>query len=183
MVSSAKIRPSTAADLRVITGIYGHYVRTGTSTFELEAPSLDEMIARRQAILDKRLPYLVAESSIGEVLGYAFVNPYRPKAAYRFTVENSVYIHPSFTRQGHGRLLLNTLIEECEELGLREMIAVIGDSANLGPIQLHEQAGFLPVAVLRNVGLKFDKWLDTVIMQRSLQTRALNFQATDAPQS
>ncbi len=183
MVSSAKIRPSTAADLRVITGIYGHHVRTGTSTFELEPPSLDEMINRRQAILDKRLPFLVAESSNGEILGYACVSPYRPRPAYRFSVENSIYIHPAFLGQGHGRLLLSSLIQECEQLGLREIIAVIGDSANLASMRVHEQAGFLPIGVLRNVGLKFDKWLDTVLMQRSLQTRATNFKPTDTPQS
>ncbi len=183
MVSSAKIRPSTAADLRVITGIYGHHVRTGTSSFEFEAPSLDEMIGRRQAILDKRLPYLVAESANGELLGYACVSPYRLRAAYRFTVENSIYIHPAFLGQGYGKLLLGSLIHECEQLGLREIIAVIGDSTNLASIRLHEQAGFLPIGVFRNVGLKFGKWLDTVLMQRSLQTRALNFQPAESPES
>jgi L-amino acid N-acyltransferase YncA len=126
---------------------------------------------RRAAILERELPFLVAESSDGLVVGYAYAGPYRLRPAYRFTVENSIYVDKDWLGRGVGKLLLLELIQSCEQRGMREMVAVIGDSANRASIELHSKAGFLPVGVLRDVGFKFGKWLDTVLMQLSLGPR------------
>src|SRR5579863_10007245 len=130
-MSSLQIRPATAADLSTITEIYAHEVRVGTATFELVPPDLAEMTRRFQAPKDGRFPYIVAELD-GDVAGYAYASSYRPRPAYRFTVENSVYLRPSLHRRGIGRQLLERLIAECEARSFRQMIAVIGDSANAG---------------------------------------------------
>ncbi|MCX6612618.1 MAG: GNAT family N-acetyltransferase [Acidobacteria bacterium] len=167
----ARVRPATSADIAAVAAIYGQYVLSGTASFELEAPSVEEMRDRFEAIVGRGLPYLVAIDSSGEVVGYAYAGAYRPRPAYASTVENSVYVHPRFVGKGIGQSLLAELIERCEALGLREMIAVIGDSANLASIRLHERAGFLYAGTLRNVGRKFGKWLDTVLMQRPLGPR------------
>lgn len=161
------IRPATAADLPTITAIYAHAVRTGTATFELEPPDLTEMTTRFSKLMDGGFPYLVAAQN-GTVLGYAYAGPYRPRPAYRFTVENSVYFAPEAQRRGIGIALLNALIAQSSEGGFRQMIAVIGDSANAGSIAVHTRAGFELVGTHRNVGFKFGRWLDTVMMQRAL---------------
>jgi L-amino acid N-acyltransferase YncA len=161
------IRNCLEADMPAVTAIYGHHVRHGTASFETIPPALDEMCRRRYDILAKGLPYLVAVSD-GRVLGYAYAGPYRPRAAYRDTVENSIYIHPEFTGRGIGTRLLPALVAECESRDLRQMIAVVGDSSNLPSIQLHERCGFQTIGVLRSVGYKHGRWLNSVLLQRFL---------------
>lgn len=161
------IRPSTPDDLAAITAIYGWNVKNGTGTFEIDAPDLSEMTRRRNDVLGKGLPWLVAERD-GEVLGYAYANPFRTRPAYRFYLEDSVYLAPQAQGQGIGRLLLAELISRCEALGARQMVAVIGDSNNAGSIGLHRALGFEPVGTMRSAGWKFDRWLDVVLMQRTL---------------
>ena len=164
---SPSIRPATPADIPAITRIYAHAVRHGTASFELEPPDEAEMARRQRALLDGGYPYLVAEIG-GAVAGYAYAGPYRARPAYRFSVENSIYIAPDMHRRGIGRVLLERLIAECETRGYRLMIAVIGDSAQTPSIALHRAAGFALVGALEGVGYKFDRWLDTVLMQRPL---------------
>ena len=166
-MSAADIRPAVEADLSAITAIYEREVLHGTATFELTPPDLAEMTRRFRALADGGFPYLAAEVA-GEVVGYAYAGPYRPRPAYRFTVENSVYLAPAVHRQGIGMKLLRRLIDECEARGHRQMIAVIGDSANTGSIGLHGRAGFEMIGTHPNVGFKFGRWLDTVMMQRAL---------------
>lgn len=161
------IRHATENDLPAITAIYDHAVRTGTATFEIEPPDIAEMMRRFNKLKDGRFPYLVAARD-NAVLGYAYAGPYRPRPAYRFTVENSLYFAPEAQRQGAGIVLLNELIAECTQGGFRQMIAVIGDSANAGSIAVHRRAGFELIGVHRDVGSKFGRWLDTVMMQRAL---------------
>lgn len=161
------IRPATSEDLRAITAIYAYAVRTGTATFELEPPGLAEMTERFGKLTEGGYPYLVAVQG-QTVLGYAYAGPYRPRPAYRFTVENSVYFAPEAQRRGMGIVLLNELIARSTRSGFRQMIAVIGDSANAGSIAVHTRAGFELIGVHRNVGFKFGRWLDTVMMQRAL---------------
>jgi L-amino acid N-acyltransferase YncA len=162
-----RVRPATPADIPAITRIYAHAVRHGTASFELEPPDEAEMMRRQHALLDGGYPYLVAEID-GPVMGYAYAGPYRARPAYRFTVENSIYIAPQAHRRGIGRLLLDALIAECETRGYRLMIAVIGDSAQVPSIELHRAAGFKMVGAFEGVGYKFDRWLDSVLMQRAL---------------
>ena len=140
-MSAPDIRPATEADLPVVTEIYEHAVRYGTATFELIPPDLAEMTRRFRALMDGGFPYFVA-SVEGSVIGYAYAGPYRPRPAYRFTVENSVYLQPAIHRRGIGLLLMQRLIAECEARGYRQMIAVIGDSANAGSIGVHTRSGF-----------------------------------------
>ena len=166
-MSAAEIRSATEADLPFVTGIYTHAVLHGTATFELIPPDLAEMTRRFRALMDGGFPYLVA-SLDGRVVGYAYAGPYRPRPAYRFTVENSVYLDPSIHRRGIGLGLMQRLIAECEARGYRQMIAVIGDSANAGSIGVHTKTGFTMIGTHPNVGLKFGRWLDTVMMQRPL---------------
>jgi phosphinothricin acetyltransferase len=161
------IRPAAEADLPAITSIYDREVRHGTATFELTPPDHAEMTRRFRSLMDGGFPYLAATLE-GEVVGYAYAGPYRPRPAYRFTVENSVYLAPAVHRQGIGMKLLRRLIEECEARSYRQMIAVIGDSANAGSIGLHSRAGFQMIGTHPNVGFKFGRWLDTVMMQRAL---------------
>jgi L-amino acid N-acyltransferase YncA len=163
----ALVRPATDSDMRAITGIYAYHVLHGAATFEIEPPDQAEMDRRRVGIQSQGLPYVVAEIDSG-VVGYAYAGPYRPRPAYRFTVEDSIYIQPEFRAQGLGRLLLNTLIETCEAQGIRQMVAVIGDSGNIASVRLHAKFGFRTVGVLERVGRKFGRWIDTVIMQREL---------------
>jgi L-amino acid N-acyltransferase YncA len=164
---SPEIRPATAADLPVITKIYEHAVLEGTATFELIPPDLAEMTQRFKSLVDGGFPYLVAELD-GRIAGYAYAGPYRPRPAYRFTVENSIYLDPAIHRRGVGLVLLQRLIGECERRGHRQMIAVIGDSANAGSIGVHARCGFQMIGTHPNVGLKFGRWLDTVMMQLAL---------------
>ncbi|HKE28979.1 MAG TPA: GNAT family N-acetyltransferase [Bryobacteraceae bacterium] len=167
MPDAALIRPAVTADFPAIAAIYGHHVLHGTGSFETEAPSVDEMLRRHDEVSRHHLPYVVAEQS-GEVVGYAYAAPYRPRPAYRFTVEDSVYMHPERTGKGLGRLLLDAIVGASFATGCKQMIAIIGDSENAASIRLHQSAGFTHVGTLRNVGLKFDRWLDTVIMQKAL---------------
>jgi phosphinothricin acetyltransferase len=169
----AALRLAGPADVARITAIYAHYVRTHTATFELDPPDEAEMAARMRSIVEAGLPYWVAET-MGAVAGYCYVGPYRPRPAYRFTVENSVYVAPEHVGRGLGTALLARTIADCVSLGLREIVAVIGDSANEASIRLHRSAGFVHVGTLRDVGFKFERWLDTVIMQRSLATTRLD---------
>ncbi|SCY19425.1 GNAT family N-acetyltransferase [Microvirga guangxiensis] len=161
------VRPSAEADLPAIAAIYAHAVLNGTASFELEPPSEAEMARRRAALLEGGYPYLVAERD-GEVLGYAYVGAYRPRPAYRSTVEDSIYVAPSAQGQGVGRLLLEALISECEALDFRLMVAVIGDEESKGSITLHKSLGFEPVGILKGIGYKHGRWLSTVLMQRPL---------------
>jgi len=164
---SLEIRPTPVADLPSVTEIYAHEVREGTATFELVPPDLAEMTRRFQALAGGGFPYLVAELD-GSIAGYAYASSYRPRPAYRFTVENSVYLRPATHRRGIGRQLLERLITECETRGFRQMIAVIGDSANAASIGVHAACGFQLIGTHPNVGLKFGRWLDTVMKQREL---------------
>jgi phosphinothricin acetyltransferase len=166
-MTEVSIRPATPADIPSITRIYAHAVQHGTASFELEPPDEAEMTRRQKALLDGGFPYLVAISD-GAVLGYAYAGPYRARPAYRFSVENSVYVAADAHRRGVGRALMDRLIAESEARGYRLMIAVIGDSAQAPSIALHSAAGFRLVGALEGVGYKFDRWLDTVLMQRAL---------------
>ena len=164
---SPEIRPATEADLPAITEIYEHAVRHGTATFELDPPDLAEMTRRYRALMDGGYPHFVALLD-GRIAGYAYAGAYRPRPAYRFTVENSIYLDPAIHRRGIGLVLMQRLIVECEARGYRQMIAVIGDSANAGSIGVHTRCGFEMIGTHPNVGLKFGRWLDTVMMQRDL---------------
>ena len=161
------IRPSTAGDLAAITQIYGTAVTSGTGTFELEPPDLADMTRRRDDVLSKGLPWLVAERNQA-VLGYAYANYFRPRLAYRFCLEDSIYLAPEAQGQGVGRLLLAELLSQCEVRGARQMLAVIGDAANLGSIAVHRACGFQPAGSFKAAGWKFDRWLDVVLMQKGL---------------
>ena len=161
------VRPATHADLGAITAIYAHHVRIGTASFELDVPDAAEMTRRWRDVVDRGLPYLVAEAD-AVVVGYAYAGPYRPRPAYRFTVEDSVYVRADLARRGIGARLLTELISAADAFGARQMIAVIGDSANAASIRLHEVAGFVQFGVMTSVGWKFERWLDVVLMQRSL---------------
>ncbi|MBC8058991.1 MAG: N-acetyltransferase [Rhizobiales bacterium] len=161
------IRPSTTADLPAITAIYAWNVLNGTGTFELEAPDLTEMTRRRDDVLGKGLPWLAAERA-GLVLGYAYANHFRPRKAYRFCLEDSVYLAADAQGQGLGRLLLAELLSRCEAIGARQMLAVIGDSKNLGSVGVHRTLGFEHIGVMKSAGWKFGRWLDVVFMQKAL---------------
>ena len=177
-MSSLEIRPAAAADLPSVTEIYEHAVRFGTATFELVPPDLTEMTRRFGVLMDGGFPYLVATLE-GRVVGYAYASAYRPRPAYRFTVENSVYLQPAIHRRGIGLRLLQRLITECEARGFRQMIAVIGDSANAGSVGVHSSCGFQMIGTHPNVGFKFGRWLDTVMMQRALGEGAATVPAYD----
>ena len=164
---SLEIRPAAAADLTAITEIYEHAVRFGTATFELTAPDISEMTRRFDALTAGGFPYFVAVLD-GHVVGYAYAGAYRPRPAYRFTVENSIYLQPAIQGRGIGRRLLQRLIVECEARGFRQMIAVIGDSANSASIGVHARCGFQMIGTHPDVGFKFGRWLDTVMMQLAL---------------
>ena len=161
------IRPSTPDDVAAIAAIYGWHVRHGTGTFEIDAPDGAEMARRREDIVAKGLPFLVLEHE-ANVRGYAYANHFRPRPAYRFCVEDSVYLDPDALGRGFGRLLLVELVARCEAAGARQMLAVIGDSANAGSVGVHRALGFAPVGTIAAAGWKFDRWLDVVVMQRSL---------------
>ena len=161
------IRPSAPSDLPAITAIYAHAVLHGTGTFELDPPDSAEMARRRDDVLDKGLPWLVAQAG-DQVLGYAYANHFRPRKAYRFCLEDSIYLHADARGQGVGRLLLAELVGRCEAAGARQMLAVIGDAANAGSIGVHAALGFEHTGVLKAAGWKFDRWLDVVLMQRAL---------------
>ena len=161
------IRPSVDADVAAIAAIYGWHVAHGTGTFELEAPDAVEIARRRDDVLAKGLPWLVLERD-GPVVGFAYANQFRPRPAYRFCLEDSVYLAPEAIGAGLGRLLLAELLARCEALGARQMLAVIGDSANAGSIGVHRALGFADAGTMQAAGWKFGAWRDVVVMQRSL---------------
>ncbi len=165
------IRPACGDDISSIAAIYRHSVETGTASFELAPPDEAEMLRRHEAIVANGYPYLVCtsgEDGAERVLGYSYASAYRPRPAYRGTVENSVYVAPDAHRMGVGRALLKALIEETTRRGFRQMVAVIGDSGHVASVELHRALGFETVGTLKNVGRKFGRWLDSVLMQRAL---------------
>jgi phosphinothricin acetyltransferase len=163
------IRPATEADLDTITAIYGHAVLNGTASYEYDPPSRAEMGSRYAALIAGSFPYLVAETEAGAVAGYAYAGPFRTRPAYRFTVEDSIYISPGSQGRGIGRLLLEQLVAESEKWGARQMIAVIGDGGvNLASVRLHAAMGFSHCGRIEGSGFKFGRWCDTVLMQRPL---------------
>ena len=161
------IRPSRDDDIDAITLIYAHHVLHGTGTFEVDPPSVQDMRARRAEVLARGLPWLVAESD-NQVSGFAYCNWFKPRPAYRFSAEDSIYLAPHANGQGLGRALLAELATQAERAGVRKLIAVIGDSRNTGSIGVHRALGFQHVGVLASCGWKFDRWLDVVLMERSL---------------
>lgn len=161
------LRPVSENDAGPLQAIYAHHVLHGLASFELEPPSIDEMRTRIARVVVAGFPFLVAEAD-GHILGYAYASHFRTRPAYRYTVEDSVYIAPDATGQGLGRGLLTELITRCEALGFRQMIAVIGDSANAASIGVHHACGFGKMAVFEATGYKFGRWVDTVLMQRAL---------------
>jgi phosphinothricin acetyltransferase len=161
------IRDATPNDVPAIREIYAHHVLHGTGSFEEEPPSLDVMAARYRAVVDRGLPWLVADVD-GAVTGYCYARPYHERSAYRFTLEDAVYIAPGSVRNGAGRALLAEVLARCAAGGYRQMIAIIGDTQNHGSIGLHRAMGFRHVGTLDRVGLKFGRWLDSVIMQKDL---------------
>jgi|SRR5579862_151741 len=166
------IRPSREADIEAITAIYGHHVMHGVASFEEAPPPADEIARRRGAVLAHGLPYLVAEranaTAGGRVVGYCYAGPFRPRVGYRYTLEDSVYVAPDEVGRGIGRRLLDAVLARCAELGYRQMVAVIGGSETIASIRLHERLGFAHVGSLPQVGFKFGRWIDIVMMQRAL---------------
>lgn len=167
MSAAVTIRSVTPEDIGDITGIYAHAVAHGTASFEIEPPGEAEMATRCRALVDGGFPYLVADVG-GWIAGYAYAGPYRARVAYRFTVEDSVYVRPDAHGHGIGRMLLTELIAQARARSFRQMIAVIGDSAQLPSIALHRSLGFVMVGTFTNVGFKHGRWLDSVLMQRAL---------------
>jgi phosphinothricin acetyltransferase len=163
----AHVRDATADDFPAIAAIYAHHVLHGAASFEETPPSLDELLRRHAAVREHGLPWLVAEID-GRVAGYCYATPYRPRPAYRFCLEDSIYLAPSTRGRGVGRLLLAELLAQAQSRGARQMLAVIGDAANLGSVGVHRAVGFEPAGVLRAAGWKFGRWLDVVLMQRRL---------------
>jgi len=161
------IRESRDEDVPAISRIYGHHVLHGLASFEEVPPSVEEIGTRRTAILERGLPYIVAERA-GQVIGYCYAGPYRPRAGYRFTLEDSIYIDAAETGRGVGRLLLQPLIERCADLGYRQMVAVIGGRETVASVRLHQACGFSHMGILPGIGFKFGRWVDTVLMQRAL---------------
>ena len=166
-MSEILIRPAAASDLAAITRIYADAVRHGTASFEIDPPDQDEMMRRFAELAGGGFPYLVAQQA-GTVVGYAYAGPYRTRPAYRFTVEDSIYLAATARRRGIGRALLDRLIQDAQAHGFRQMIAVIGDSDQPASIALHAAAGFRRIGTLAAVGFKLDRWLDCVLMQRAL---------------
>ena len=167
IVTPVNVRDARDDDMEAVQAIYAHHVLTGLASFETTPPSTAELAVRRQAVLAAGLPYLVAESG-GRILGYSYATAYRPRPAYRHTVEDSVYVADGNGGRGIGAALLAELILRCEAGRWRQMLAVIGNSGNEGSIALHRRLGFETVGTLKSVGFKFGRWVDTVLMQRSL---------------
>ena len=172
MMTPVSIRPATPADIPAITRIYAHAVEHGTASFEIGVPDPAEMTRRQRELIDAGFPYIAAECD-GALLGYAYVGCYRARPAYRFTVEDSIYVDRKAQRRGVGSMLLEHLIAESTDRGFRQMIAVIGDSAQTASIELHRAAGFRMVGTFESVGHKFGRWLDSVMMQRALGPGAM----------
>jgi len=167
VTTAVRIRPALAQDLADIQAIYAHHVLNGLASFEEEAPDLEEMRRRFEAVTGSGLPYFVAELD-GRVAGYGYCALYRTRSAYRYSLEDSVYVRAGSERRGVGRAILAELIDRSERLGYRQLVAVIGDSGHAASIALHAKAGFLRVGTLRSIGYKFGRWVDSVLMQRPL---------------
>lgn len=167
VVTALAVRPAAPADMAQIQAIYAHHVRASLATFEIEPPTIAEMARRHADVAGRGLPYLVAELD-GRLLGYGYAAPYRARPAYRYAVENSIYVAEDSRGHGVGRAVLAAVIARCETLGYRQMVAVIGDSANAASIGLHKAMGFQQVGLLPAVGFKFGRWVDSVLMQRAL---------------
>jgi L-amino acid N-acyltransferase YncA len=161
------IRPSTELDIPAITAIYAHHVLHGTGTFETEPPTVADMTGRCADVLAKQLPYLVMEQS-GQVLGFAYANWFKPRPAYRFSVEDSIYMAEGTSGKGLGKLLLTELLAQLERGGIRKAMAVIGDSANLGSVGVHRACGFTHIGTVKSCGWKFGQWRDIVLMEKTL---------------
>lgn len=161
------LRDAHESDMPEVLAIYAHHVMHGLASFELEPPTLQQMVQRRADVIAHGLPYLVVERG-GEVVGYGYATPYRPRPAYRFTVEDSVYVREGMSGMGVGQTLLSEVIRRCTLDGRRQMVAIIGNSENSASVRLHERLGFRKVGVFESVGFKHGRWLDTVIMQREL---------------
>jgi len=161
------VRPATPDDLPAIHEIYGHHVLHGLASFEEEPPALEELRRRFNDVQQRKLPWLAADFG-GVLAGYGYCAPYRTRSAYRFSLEDSIYVRHGSEGRGVGSALLAALIERCEALGYRQLVAVIGDSGNAASINLHASFGFLRAATLRSVGFKFGRWVDSVVMQRPL---------------
>ena len=166
-MNGVNIRPATASDVAAIARIYAEAVSNGTATFEIKAPDEAEMARRLRTLVAGNYPYLVAERS-AVVAGYAYAGPYHLRPAYKWTIEDSIYLDPEFRGQGIGRLLMRQLLADAEAGGFRQMVALIGDAGNTASIALHASAGFRPVGTLQSVGFKHGRWLDVVVMQRPL---------------
>ncbi|PLX36581.1 MAG: GNAT family N-acetyltransferase [Hyphomicrobiales bacterium] len=167
MTTTPTLRAATKADIPAITAIYGAEVRNARASFELDPPSEAEMRSRWKSLVDGGYPYIVAEID-GEVAGFGYCGPYRLRPAYYWTVEDSVYVDPRFRGRSLGLTLLSEVMKLAEEAGFRQAVAVIGDSANHASVRLHARLGFRPVGTLQNVGYKHERWLDTVLMQKTL---------------
>ena len=161
------VRPATAADAPALAAIYGHNAVHGTGTFEEAAPAPEEMVARLKAVQDRGLPWVVVEAE-GRVVAFGYAGPFRTRPAYRYTAEDSVYVAPEAQGRGYGRAALEAVIAACEAIGLRQLVAVIGDSENAGSLRLHQALGFEPCGTLPSVGFKHGRWLDVVMMQKAL---------------
>ena len=161
------IRSSRDDDIAAVSAIYAHHVLHGVASFEEVPPPADEIARRRQAVIELGLPYLVAERN-GKVVGYCYAGPFRPRIGYRFTLEDSVYVDANEVGRGIGRRLLEQVVARCTELGYRQMVAVIGGRETVGSIKLHEALGFAHIGILPAVGFKFGRWIDIVMMQRTL---------------
>ena len=161
------VRDADDADMAAVQAIYAHNVMHGRASFEETPPTLDEMLERRRSVLAMGIPYLVADVA-GEIAGYSYATSYRPRPAYRFTIEDSVYVADAFHGRGIGSALLRALVERCSSGRWRQMLAIIGDSGNASSIAIHRRLGFEPVGTLRSVGFKLGEWTDTVLMQRAL---------------
>lgn len=167
LLLNMELREAMIDDLPAITRLYAYHVEHGSGSFEEEAPNQEIMTERWRQLRQANMPYVVA-CRAGHLLGFAYAGPYRPRSAYRFTVENSIYVDPSAMRQGVGRNLLAETIARATSMGKRQMLAVIGDSSNLSSVRLHESMGFMPVGTFRSIGYKFGRWTDSVLMQRAL---------------
>ena len=167
MNQEIRVRAAKESDIAAITSIYAHHVLHGTGSFEIDPPDADEMARRMADVVERDLPYLVAESN-GTVVGYAYAAPYRTRIAYRFTLEDSVYVDHRHAGRGVGAMLLEELIRACKQWGCRQLVAVIGDSENTASIRVHEKLGFQHSGTLHGVGYKFDRWIDSVFMQLPL---------------
>ncbi|AMO24339.1 GNAT family N-acetyltransferase [Ramlibacter solisilvae] len=162
------IRPSRDADVAAITAIYSHHVLHGTGTFETTPPTEADMASRRADVLSRGLPYLVAQDDAGQVLGFAYCQWFKPRPAYRYSAEDSIYLHPDAAGRGLGKQLLGELERQAQAAGVRKLIAVIGDSANAGSVGVHRALGFADAGVIKSCGWKFDRWLDIVLMDKAI---------------